>query len=77
LQSLPLTDYLEVGIFGKIDEEEELYLRKHKIAQIHNKLSFVVDRQPLFAGIDPYNKLIDANARDNRMRITVVDFGNR
>ncbi|GEM_PF-5322844 len=77
LQSLPLADYLEVGIFGKSDEEEELYLLKHKIVQIHNKLAIVVDRQPTFAGIDPYGKLIDTNARDNRMKIAVVDFGNR
>jgi len=78
--SVPMVDYFEVGLFGKNDasgQEEELYLMKHKIAQIHNKLSFVVDRQPMFAGIDPYNKLIDANARDNRVKIAVVDFRNR
>jgi len=76
--SVPLKDYLEVGIFGKNDmggnEENELYLIKHKITQIHNKITLVVDKQPMIAGVDPDNKLIDTNARDNRMKITVVDF---
>jgi len=61
--SLPLADYIDIGIFG---EEGELYLRKHKITAINTNVTIIVDQQPTEVGIDPYNKLIDANSRDNR-----------
>lgn len=72
LRSLPLADYVELGIFGKDDTsggEEKLYLNKHKITEIHNTIIIVVDKMPATAGVDPYIKLIDANARDNRIKI--------
>ena len=72
--SLPLADYIEVGIFGNevINGETtqvELYLEKHKINTIQNRLTFIVDQMPVEVGVDPYNKLIDANSRDNRRGI--------
>ena len=52
------------------DEKEiELYLKKLKISSIHNKISIIVDQEPIEVGIDPYNKLIDTNSEDNRMKI--------
>lgn len=69
LQSLPLADYLEIGMFGESGEDDELYLKKHKVVQIQNRLSFVVERQPAFAAIDPFNKMIESNARDNRVKV--------
>ncbi len=69
LQSLPLADYLELGVFGESGEDDELYLMKHKVAQIHNRLSFVVERQPAFVAVDPFNKMIETNARDNRIKV--------
>jgi hypothetical protein len=29
-----------------------------------------VDRKPLFAGVDPYNKRIDRNSDDNDIKVT-------
>ena len=70
--SVFLSDYIDIGIFGENEGEEEveLYLKKHKINSIHNKISIVVDKEPIEVGVDPYNKLIDTNSEDNRKKIT-------
>jgi ABC-2 type transport system permease protein len=74
LQSLPLADYIEVGIFGEEDEEtgieKVLYLKKIKVTDISNTFDIVVDSKPVEAGIDPYNKLIDRNSEDNRTSLS-------
>ena len=69
--SVFLEDYIDIGIFGEDDDENEteLYLKKHKISSIHNKVSIIVDKEPKEVGIDPYNKLIDTNSDDNRKKI--------
>ena len=69
--SVFLEDYIDVGIFGEDNDEKEieLYLKKLKISSIHNKISIIVDQEPIEVGIDPYNKLIDTNSEDNRMKI--------
>ncbi|NUM78816.1 hypothetical protein HUU40_31045, partial [candidate division KSB1 bacterium] len=53
--------------------EKELYLKRHKITASHNTILLVVDQQPAVAGVDPDVKLIDANARDNRIKIISKD----
>lgn len=73
VESLPLNDYVEVGIFsetktGDKTKEKELYLKKHKITQIDNTFKIVVSEKPLEVGIDPYNKLIDTHSDDNRRK---------
>ena len=69
--SVFLADYIDIGIFGKDSEENEieLYLKKHKINSIYNKISIILDEEPVEVGIDPYNKLIDTNSEDNRKKI--------
>ena len=69
--SVFLEDYIDIGIFGEDDDENEteLYLKKYKISSIHNKISIIVDKEPKEVGIDPYNKLIDTNSEDNRKKI--------
>ena len=69
--SVFLADYIDIGIFGKDSDENEteLYVKKHKISKIHNKISIIVDQEPFEVGIDPYNKLIDTNSEDNRKKI--------
>ncbi|WP_196888492.1 ABC transporter permease/M1 family aminopeptidase [Aureivirga sp. CE67] len=74
LYSAPLADYIEIGIFGEEEKdgktkEKELYLKKHKITEIHNKVSIIVDEKPKEVGVDPYYKLIDRNSNDNRKDI--------
>ena len=69
--SAPLADYIEIGIFGEEEiegekKEVELYLQKHKITEINNKITLIVDQEPKEVGVDPFNKLIDTNSEDNR-----------
>jgi len=44
-------------------------MSKHKITDIENEFTIVVDKEPTEVGIDPYNKLIDANSGDNRRKV--------
>jgi ABC-2 type transport system permease protein len=71
--SVPLKDYIDIGIFTEEEiegkkKEVELYLKKHKITQIHNKITIIVDKKPTEVGVDPYNKLIDTKSDDNRRK---------
>tara|TARA_B110000116_G_scaffold116854_1_gene101425 strand:- start:1 stop:1443 length:1443 start_codon:yes stop_codon:yes gene_type:complete len=71
--SILLEDYIDIGVFAKeeIDgkkKEVALYLQKHKITSINNKITIIVDKKPLEVGVDPYNKLIDTQSDDNRRR---------
>ncbi|MBL4642007.1 MAG: hypothetical protein JKY44_00305, partial [Flavobacteriaceae bacterium] len=71
LQSLPLADYIDVGVFGQSKDGKDkipLYIKKHKITSIHNKITLLVDEKPIEVGIDPYYKLIDKNTKDNRIK---------
>ena len=72
--SVPLADYIDVGIFteeevdGEI-QEKILYLKKHKITSINNKVTLIVDKKPTEVGVDPFNKLIDTQSEDNRRKL--------
>ncbi|TVR28123.1 MAG: hypothetical protein EA390_12825 [Balneolaceae bacterium] len=68
VESLPLNDWIEVGVFG-VDEngnETVLHLEKRKFTEILNEITITVDELPVSVGIDPYNKLIDTISGDNR-----------
>jgi hypothetical protein len=68
---MPLADYIEIGVFsGKKDEEKPLYLEKKKITEERQTYTILVDEKPTFAGIDPYNKLIDRIADDNMIPVS-------
>ena len=72
--SVPLNDYIDIGIFTEQDvkgkkKEVELYLQKHKITKINNKVTIIVDKKPTEVGVDPYNKLIDTQSEDNRRKL--------
>ncbi|MEP0986506.1 M1 family aminopeptidase [Ekhidna sp.] len=68
--SIKLADYLDIGIFG--ENEEQLHLKKHKITSIHNELAIIVDKKPIEVGIDPYHKLIDTDAENNRSDVKLI-----
>jgi ABC-2 type transport system permease protein len=73
--SIPLADYIDIGVFAEEEDDEgnmkeiELYLKKHKITEINNRITIIVDKVPIEVGVDPYNKLIDTNSNDNRRRL--------
>lgn len=64
LTSLPLQDYIEIGIFG--ENGEILYMKKHKINSIQNSISILLNKKPLEVAIDPNSTLIDADSKNNR-----------
>lgn len=66
------TNYIEIGLFGEdlIDDQEvplknPYYLARKWLKPGENTFTITTDKQPLKAGIDPYNKLIDRNSNDN------------
>jgi ABC-2 type transport system permease protein len=72
--SVPLNDYIDIGVFTEEEvdgkkKEKELYLKKHKITSINNKITLIVDKKPSEVGVDPYNKLIDTSSEDNRREL--------
>jgi ABC-2 type transport system permease protein len=69
-----LNNYVDIGIFGpdqaKKTEDydangQPLYFKKVKLTQPKTVFTFVVDKKPAKAGIDPYHKLIDHHYMDN------------
>lgn len=65
-------DYIDVGIFAAEDKDENgrtrvnpLYIQKHKIKPGQSTITVKVKGDPVKAGIDPYNKLIDRLPDDN------------
>jgi ABC-2 type transport system permease protein len=71
LQSLPLKDYIDVGIFTQDHKGRDsvLYLQKHRFQDIETTLRFTLSHEPSEVGIDPFNKLIDTQSMDNRREI--------
>lgn len=65
--SIPLKDWIDIGVFGKDEDGEDklLYLQKHKIDAEEKSFTITVYQKPVKAGIDPINKLIDRNPDDN------------
>lgn len=69
MREVPVADYIDVGVFGahiagqKLGEP--LLVKKVHITQNVTTLDLVVPKEPLKAGIDPYNKLIDRTPEDN------------
>lgn len=67
--SLPLRDYLEIGVFIEDDnKEKEIYLKQHRFDQIDNHVTIIVDKKPVRVAIDPYDQFIDARNEDNYFR---------
>jgi aminopeptidase N/ABC-type transport system involved in multi-copper enzyme maturation permease subunit len=67
----PLDEPFDIGVFsaepGKKDFEADdvLVLRRERLRSGTQTLTLEVDREPTFAGVDPYNKRIDRNSDDN------------
>ena len=65
-----LNDLIEVGVFSGTKEHlKPLHLEKQWFHTENSTLEFIVDGKPTFAGIDPYNKLIDRDPTDNLIAV--------
>jgi aminopeptidase N len=67
----PLNEIVEIGLFGKepgkadFGSRDVILLQRTTLKSGVQTLHFTVDRKPAFAGVDPYNTLIDRNPNDN------------
>jgi ABC-2 type transport system permease protein len=67
---MDLNDLIEVGVFSGTKEHlKPLHMEKQWFKTQDSTVEFVVDEKPTFAGIDPYNKLIDRDPTDNLIAV--------
>ena len=68
-RDVPIADYVDVGIFGERVPGQKLgaplLVQKVRMTQNPTVLDLIVAKEPMKAGIDPYNKLIDRTPEDN------------
>lgn len=66
---VPIDDWIDVGVFAAAKSKEDLgtalFVEKRRITRPSETFTFVVAQEPKKAGIDPFNKLIDRNPKDN------------
>jgi len=65
---VPLDDWIDVGVFaqGKKDTlGKALFVEKRHLTKPTETIEIVVNEKPAKVGIDPFNKLIDRNPKDN------------
>jgi ABC-2 type transport system permease protein len=60
---VPVNDLIDIGVFG--EKEKVLFSEKRRITKPLETFEIVVGEKPVKAGIDPFNKLIDRNPKDN------------
>jgi ABC-2 type transport system permease protein len=60
---IPVNDMIDIGVFG--EKEKVLFSEKRRITKPLETFELVVSEKPVKAGIDPFNKLIDRNPKDN------------
>jgi hypothetical protein len=71
----PLDEAFEVGVFAAEPGRKEftsaavLAFERRPLKSGEQTVTLVVDREPKFVGVDPYNKRIDRNSDDNLARI--------
>jgi len=59
IHSLPLSDYIELGIYSS--NGDELHLKKYLVTNISNKVTIVVDQVPGVVAVDPLFKLLNVH----------------
>ncbi len=72
---VPFNFSVDIGLFVKkpstrgFGESDVIIMEKHRLNSGETTLEFIVDKKPEFAGIDPYNKLIDRDSNDNLAKV--------
>ncbi len=80
---IAINDWIDIGVFGESKqdgktEETVLFLEKRHVTESDVTFELVVDEEPIRAGIDPYNKLVDRNSDDNVKKVsrtTIAELG--
>ncbi|HEX8408852.1 MAG TPA: M1 family aminopeptidase [Thermoanaerobaculia bacterium] len=60
---IPVNDWIDIGVLG--EKDTVLFTEKRRITKPVETFEVVVTGKPVKAGIDPLNKLIDRNPKDN------------
>ncbi|MEZ6024320.1 MAG: M1 family aminopeptidase, partial [Hyphomonadaceae bacterium] len=74
----PLDEEFEIGVFtaepgrGAFSSNDVVAFERRPIRSGRQTITLTVDREPSYAGIDPYNKRIDRNSEDNVTAITAA-----
>ncbi|MGH6966328.1 MAG: ABC transporter permease/M1 family aminopeptidase [Phenylobacterium sp.] len=74
--AIPAGEVFDVGVFtaepGKkgFSAKDVLYFKAQPLKSGAQSVTVTVDKAPLFAGVDPYNKQIDRNSDDNAIKVT-------
>jgi hypothetical protein len=72
---VPFNFSVDIGLFVKkpstrgYGENDVIIMEKHQLNSGQTTLEFIVDQEPKFAGVDPYNKLIDRDSNDNLIKV--------
>ncbi|MFL6247426.1 MAG: ABC transporter permease/M1 family aminopeptidase [Thermoanaerobaculia bacterium] len=60
---VPVNDLIDIGVFA--EKDRVLFSEKRRITKPTETFEIVIGEKPVKAGIDPFNKLIDRNPKDN------------
>lgn len=72
----PLRDTVDIGLFAESPSKasftaaDVLVMQRVRLRDGVQQFDFVTSRAPKFAGVDPYNKLIDRNSDDNVVAVS-------
>ncbi len=66
----PLDELIDIALFSDdpenlLAEDFVIYSKKHQIVSGTNTIELKVKEKPLFAGVDPYIKLVDKDSKNN------------
>jgi len=71
--AVPVDGLFDIAVLGEELGEskipEVLYMEKHRVTGEAQTFTILVSKQPVFVGIDPYNKMIDRNPEDNKVKV--------
>jgi len=67
---MTMNDFVDVGVFSGTKEHlKKLVMEKRRFSGNGSTVELEVAEKPTYAGIDPYNKLIDRNPEDNLVAV--------
>jgi hypothetical protein len=70
-KEVPMNNFVDIGLFSSNPADTEflssdvILLQRQRLVSGNQTIEFIVSRKPAFAGINPYNKLIERNTDDN------------